>query len=84
MAWLRLLASFMEVDATISLEVWLPEIAPDLLELDREHVGTEVRASSSEFNRVKSDFLIDNNSTSEVDVFSLDGEFEISFRITQS
>jgi isoleucyl-tRNA synthetase len=72
----------LEVDATISLEVWLPENAPNLSEEDSKHIGSEVRASSSAFYRPESSNLRDV--PSEADVFSLDGEFDISFMISQS
>ena len=73
----------LEIDNTISLEVWLPEKAPELSEVDSKHVSSEVRASSSKFHRIKSENLNDLDSTS-VDVFSLDGEFDIYFKIVQS
>ncbi|MFL2975986.1 MAG: isoleucine--tRNA ligase [Candidatus Thalassarchaeaceae archaeon] len=73
----------LEVDTTISLEVWLPDNAPELSEEDGKHVSSEVRASSSKFHRLKTGFSAELDS-SPVDVFSLDGEFDISFKITQS
>ena len=73
----------LEVDTTISLEVWLPENAPELSEIDSKHVSSEVRASSSKFHRMKSEDISELDS-SLVDVFSLDGEFDISFKIIPS
>ena len=73
----------LEVDTTISLEVWLPDNAPELSEEDGKHVSSEVRASSSKFHRLKTGVSAELDSSS-VDVFSLDGEFDISFKITQS
>ena len=73
----------LEVDTTISLEVWLPENAPELSEIDSKHVSSEVRASSSKFHRIKNGNSEELDSSS-VDVFSLDGEFDVSFKITQS
>ena len=73
----------LEVDTTITLEVWLPEKAPELSEEDSKHVSSEVRASSSKFHRMKTG-ISDELDSSTVDVFSLDGEFDISFKITES
>ena len=72
----------LDVDATVSLEVWLPEDAPNLSEDDSSHIASEVRASSSVFHRIESDFKSEKFTTA--DVFSLDGEFNIFFHIFQT
>ena len=71
----------LEINATIALEVWLPSNAPIMSEEDQSHVSSEVRASSAVFHRVNPDAVASEAGT-DADLFSLDGEFEISYLVS--